>query len=88
MYVLVKFIMYMYIGIFLINFVDIFYKLVVVCSIERENYFRIVVVLDKYRCFFILFFLYEKMVEYIKEKLIFNFKKFCVRLFVEVDNEK
>eukprot|EP00105_Crassostrea_gigas_P007930 XP_011422347.1 PREDICTED: E3 ubiquitin-protein ligase rnf213-alpha isoform X2 [Crassostrea gigas] len=66
---------------------DIPYKLVVVCSTERENHSRIVAALDKYRRPPLPLLSHEKTAEYIKEKLTFNLKKPRVKPSAEADNE-
>ena len=54
---------------------DILYKLVVVCSTEKENHSRIVAALDKYRRPPLPLLSHKETVEYIKDKLTFNVKK-------------
>nr|XP_022293483.1 E3 ubiquitin-protein ligase rnf213-alpha-like isoform X1 [Crassostrea virginica] len=64
---------------------DILYKLVVVCSTEKENHSRIVAALDKYRRPPLPLLSHEKTAKYIKDKLTFNIKKPPVKPSAEAD---
>ncbi|XP_056014152.1 E3 ubiquitin-protein ligase rnf213-alpha-like isoform X2 [Ostrea edulis] len=66
---------------------DIPYKLVVVCSIERENHSRIVAALDKYRRPPLPLMTHDNMVKYIKDKLTFDIKKPAATPAAEADFE-
>lgn len=67
---------------------DIPYKLVVVCSIERENHSRIVAALDKYRRPPLPLMTHDNMVKYIKDKLTFDIKKPAATPAAEADFEQ
>lgn len=67
---------------------DILYKLVVVCSTEKENHSRIVAALDKYRRPPLPLLSHEKTAKYIKDKLTFNIKKPPVKPSAEADIDK
>jgi hypothetical protein len=67
---------------------EIGYKLVVVCSIERENHSRIVAALDKYRRPPLPLMTHDNMVKYIKDKLTFDIKKPAATPAAEADFEQ